>query len=654
MTESSDADAIGSPTSPTSAPTLILDALSNEQQAAVSCDEHPLRILAGPGAGKTRVLTNRIARRVQEGTADARRVLALTFTRRAANELRNRLNKMGIRDLGGVGTFHSTALSQIRQYRADHGKRMPTVLAGRRPILAQLMEDFPDLQLRMATIEIDWLNSQNLTAEEYRNGPGGRRVGEKLASQIASLQNGFVTYKKRRGLLDFDDILIECTSLLKSDKAFRDSQHWLFRHFFVDEYQDLNPVQFNLLRSWVGDRTDLCVVGDPDQAIYGWNGADSSLLSNFCSHFPSATTISLTDNHRSQPQIIQAANAVLGRTSSTTDEQMVTGKPPTTSSFPTERDEAIGIAHYLRGLRLAETRWSSHAVLARTNGQLELIAQVFDQLKIPYRFRGQGGILRRPEVKDLVDQLCATDSDFAALANDLFEELDDGPQKRIAELAVQYAQENFSASGSSFRDWLRTLRPGDFEHSSDGVDLATFHSAKGLEWPNIVIAGLEEGLVPIRANDLEERRLLYVAVSRAQHKLHLTWARTREQRGVKQTREPSPWLALIAASIRNPGEVPQELTSQYLAEARNALELDLEDAVAGRNQRLTSWIDKTARARRIDPSALLPKGLISEVAEQFPTSLSELAEVTGLGETRLRRVGPEILKVIASNEPEAT
>ena len=225
MTESSDADAIGSTASPTGAPKLILDALSNEQQAAVGCDEHPLRILAGPGAGKTRVLTNRIARRVQEGTADARRVLALTFTRRAANELRNRLNKMGIRDLGGVGTFHSTALSQIRQYRADHGKRMPTVLAGRRPILAQLMEDFPDLQLRMATIEIDWLNSQNLTAEEYRNGPGGRRVGEKLASQIASLQNGFVTYKKRRGLLDFDDILIECTSLLKSDKAFRDSQH---------------------------------------------------------------------------------------------------------------------------------------------------------------------------------------------------------------------------------------------------------------------------------------------------------------------------------------------------------------------------------------------------------------------------------------------
>ena len=653
MTESSDAVEFGSTDPRNGVPTLSLDVLSREQQLAVNCDDHPLRILAGPGAGKTRVLTNRIARRVNEGSADARRILALTFTRRAANELRTRLNKMGIRDLGGVGTFHSTALSQIRQYRADHGKRPPTVLASRRPILSELIGDFPNLQLPMATIEIDWLNSQNLTADEYRHRPGVMRVGEKLASQIASLQTTFVAYKKRRGLLDFDDILVECTSLLKSDKAFRDAQHWVFRHFFVDEFQDLNPVQFDLLRSWLGDRTDLCIVGDPDQAIYGWNGADSSLLSDFNDYFPSAKTVSLLDNHRSQPQIIRAANAVLGRTSEETSDEIVVGKPPTTSSFPTETAEAIGIAQYLREVRAPETHWSSHAVLARTNGQLALIAQVFDQLKLPYRFRGQGGILKRPEVKDLVDQLCLSDSNFSALANDLFEELDRGPQKRIAELAVQYARENFNASGSAFRDWLRTLRPGDFEHPIDGVDLATFHSAKGLEWPSVIIAGLEEGFVPIRADDPEERRLLYVAVSRAQQRLHLTWSKSREHGGVTRTREPSPWLSLIAASVRNPAEMSRDLTTQYLAEARRNLDLGIQGDAASRNQRLTSWIDRTARARRIEPSALLPKHLISEVAEQFPTNLSELADITGLGEARLSRVGPEILKVIASDEPKA-
>lgn len=653
MTESNDAVEFGSHASPTGMSALRLDTLSKEQLVAVTCDDHPLRILAGPGAGKTRVLTNRIARRVNEGSADARRILALTFTRRAATELRSRLNKMGIRDLGGVGTFHSTALSQIRQHRADHGKRAPTVLPSRRPILSELISEFPNLQLRMANIEIDWLNSQNLTGDEYGNGPGIRRVGLQLARQIASLQTTFVSYKKRRGLLDFDDILIECTSLLKSDSAFRDAQHWVFRHFFVDEFQDLNPVQFDLLKNWVGDRTDLCVVGDPDQAIYGWNGADSSLLSDFGVYFPSTRTVSLLDNHRSQPQIIQAANAVLGRASNATGLDTAAGDIPTTNSFPDEQAEAIGIAHYLRDIRSPETRWSNHAVLTRTNEQLALIAQTFDKLKLPYRFRAQGGVLKRPEVKDLVDQLCARDSDFSALANDLFEEFDHGPQRRISELAIQYARENYNATGSAFRDWLRTLRPGDFEYPTDGVDLATFHSAKGLEWPSVIIAGLEEGLVPIRADDPEERRLLYVAVSRAQRNLHLTWSRTRERGGVVRNREPSPWLALIAASVQHPQEMSRDLTAQYLAQARSNLDVGPQDDISSRHQRLTTWIDQTARARRVEPSALLPKHLIAEVAERFPTNLPELAEVTGLGQARLSRVGPEILKVIGSGEPKA-
>jgi DNA helicase-2/ATP-dependent DNA helicase PcrA len=556
---------------------------------------------------------------------------------------------MGIRDLGAVGTFHSTALAQIRQHRADQGRRAPTVLAGRRPVLTQLIGDFPKLHLQTAAIEIDWLNSQNLTPDEYRNGPGRLRIGENQANEVAHLQSAFASYKSKRGLLDFDDILVECTNLLKTDKAFRDAQHWVFRHFFVDEFQDLNRVQFDLLTSWIGDRTDLCIVGDPDQAIYGWNGADSSLLYDFCDHFPSATTISLVDNHRSQPQIIRAADAVLERSSRITDEQATLGEPPTTNSFPTEEEEAVGIARYLRDIRLPETRWSSHAVLARTNEQLELIAEVFSRLRLPYRFRSQGGIFKLPEVKDLVDQLCAADSDFSALATDLLDEFDHGPQKRISELALQYAKENFHASGTGFRNWIRTLRPGDLDYQGDGVDLATFHSAKGLEWPSVVVAGLEQGLVPIRSGDLEERRLLYVAVSRAQHKLHLTWAQTRQKGGMAVNREPSPWLALIKASTRHPVAPSGDLTAQYLAEARNHLGPDIHGDVEIRAQRLRKWINQTARARRVEPSALLPNHLILAVAEKSPVNLSELADVTGLGETRLSRVGPEILKIIATD-----
>ena len=649
MTEANTADEFGSVSLNSRTPRPDLEPLNAEQRVAVESNDSPLRILAGPGAGKTRVLTNRIARRVFEGSADARRVLALTFTRRAAHELRSRLIKMGIRDLGAVGTFHSTALAQIRQHRADHGRRAPTVLAGRRPVLTQLIGDFPKLHLQTAAIEIDWLNSQNLTPDEYRNGPGRLRIGENQANEVAHLQSAFASYKSKRGLLDFDDILVECTNLLKTDKAFRDAQHWVFRHFFVDEFQDLNRVQFDLLTSWIGDRTDLCIVGDPDQAIYGWNGADSSLLYDFCDHFPSATTISLVDNHRSQPQIIRAADAVLERSSRITDEQATLGEPPTTNSFPTEEEEAVGIARYLRDIRLPETRWSSHAVLARTNEQLELIAEVFSRLRLPYRFRSQGGIFKLPEVKDLVDQLCAADSDFSALATDLLDEFDHGPQKRISELALQYAKENFHASGTGFRNWIRTLRPGDLDYQGDGVDLATFHSAKGLEWPSVVVAGLEQGLVPIRSGDLEERRLLYVAVSRAQHKLHLTWAQTRQKGGMAVNREPSPWLALIKASTRHPVAPSGDLTAQYLAEARNHLGPDIHGDVEIRAQRLREWINQTARARRVEPSALLPNHLILAVAEKSPVNLSELADVTGLGETRLSRVGPEILKIIATD-----
>ncbi len=638
-----------STTSTSDLPHAQFEHLSDEQTAAVESIETPLRILAGPGAGKTRVLTHLIARRISDGSADARRVVALTFTRRAAHELRSRLNKMGIRDLGAVGTFHAVALAQIRQYRLDRGKRPPTVLAGRRAVLTQLVRDFPQLKLNTVVTEIDWLNSQNLTSDEYRHGPGIRRVGREWAQQLADLQNSFAAYKRKRRLLDFDDILVECTGLLRTDKAFRDAQHWVFRHFFIDEFQDLNQVQFDLLKTWLGDRQDLCVVGDPDQAIYGWNGADSSLLTDFSNHFPSAKTVALTHNHRSQPRIIDAAKAVLNENLSSDDDRSPEGEFPTQSSFKNEKEEAIGIARYLRELRSPETRWSNHAVLARTNDQLQLIADTFTELQVPFRFRSQGGIFRLPEVKDLIDQLCAAGSDFPTLAADLFEDFDQGVQKRVVELAVQYGKENFNASGEGFRDWLKTLRPGDLDSHGDGVDLATFHAAKGLEWPSVVIAGLERGLVPIRADDPEERRLLYVAISRAQRRLHLTWAKSRRIGQSPENREPSPWLALIVTSDQQPSAPSREVSVTYLAKARQELAANLDGATDLRDRRLRNWIESTARARRIQPSALLPDYLISEVAEKFPTTLSELALVTGLGENRLNRVGPEILDVIAGN-----
>jgi DNA helicase-2/ATP-dependent DNA helicase PcrA len=635
-------------------PALRLDQLDAEQREAVQTDAAPLCILAGPGSGKTRVLTHRIARRVEDGSADPRRVLALTFTRRAATELRTRLERLGIRDVGAVGTFHAVALAQLRQHRADTGRRPPTVLGQRRPVLEELLGG-RGIPIGLAAREIDWACAQALTPDEYRNGPGRRRVGDGAAVAVAELQRSYEQYKQRRGLLDFDDLLDECTRLLRTDTSFREAQHWLFRHVFVDEFQDLNRTQFDLLAAWVGDRVDLCVVGDPDQAIYGWNGADASYLTEFRNAFPTAEVVRLGRNHRSTLPIIRAAEAALGRVPPAgpddprdTDDTVGVplGPAPTVTEYPDADAEAVGIARHLRHARQPGTAWSNHAVLTRTNEQLNVIARALDELDVPYRIRGRGGVLRMPEVAEVVDQLVAAGPLIAAAAEDLVAELDGGPAARVALLAQQYATEDPRPDGPGFRNWLRTVRPGDLEGSDDAVDLVTFHAAKGLEWPHVVVAGLEDGFVPIRPDDPEEQRLLYVALSRAEITLHLTWARVRVIGGRRLDRVPSPWLDAIAAANVEPPPPPPERVGTMLLAARRAVHTARPAAEEERAARLRDWRDRTARARRISAQALLDDASITRVAAAAPTTLDALAQVVGTRPERLRHIGDEILAVV--------
>ena len=353
-----------------------------------------------------------------------------------------------------------------------------------------------------------------------------------MARAVSDLHRDYEQHKRRRGVLDFDDLLLECTRLLRTEPSFRDAQRWLFRHVFVDEFQDLNQTQFNLLQAWVGDRRDLCVVGDADQAIYAWNGADASFLTDFATNYPSTTVVSLETNHRSSAAIVRASDAVLGRAPRTTGRG-AEGSPPTITRFESAHEEAVGIARLVRQRRPPGARWRRSAVLTRTNEQLSLISQVFTQLEIPHRLRGQAGMLRIPEVAAVVDQLVDAGPDIATIANDLVEELDDGPARTVAEMANQFVDEDPTAHGSAFRQWLRTFRPNDLDGMYDAVDLVTFHAAKGLEWPHVVVAGLEDGFVPIGDQDEEERRLLFVAVSRAEEQLDLTWAGHRDVGGLR-------------------------------------------------------------------------------------------------------------------------
>jgi len=634
--------------------------LDEQQQIAVDIDAAPLRIIAGPGSGKTRVLTQRIVRRIAAEELDPRRVLALTFTRRAAGEIRSRLHRAGIRDVGAVGTFHAVALAQLRQHRLDQGGRPPNVLSSKRPLLEELASNerhlLGEVPISLATNEIDWATSQALTPDEYASGEGRRRVGIETAEHIANLLAKYHSAKRRRGVFDFDDLLLECTHLLNNDASFREAQQWLFRHVFVDEFQDLNRTQFRLLQAWVGDRSDLCVVGDPDQAIYGWNGADSSYLTSFEETWPTATTVSLLFNHRSAPGIVAAADAVLGRPPTDVTSE-ATFSSPTVTRYDTEEAEAIGIARHIRWARQPGQRWADWAVLARTNGQLARLSSAMAHVDVPFRIRGRGAMLRQPEVAALVDQLVEAGGDIASVARDLEEEhgVDPGIHSfpssppataHLIRIALEYIAEDSNPNGASFRSWLRTIRPGDLDPDTDSVDLVTFHAAKGLEWPHVVIAGVEEGYIPIRDHDPEEQRLFYVAVSRAEQTLHLTWASSRERGGKPVERTPSRWLDLIQAASVQPSPPPVDRVLDLIVETRRSTAPGLNIHDGEVLSRLTEWRDNTARASGVTPAALLRDRDLVALAEAMPRSLQDLASVTGHSEHRLARTSDTILALI--------
>src|SRR3954469_14083076 len=277
--------------------------LNPEQRRAVVTEASPLCILAGAGSGKTRVLTRRIAHRIAVGSAEPDRVLALTFTRKAAGELGSRLRTLGVRDRVAAGTFHAVAYAQLRRRWADRGESEPALLDRKARLLAPLIRN-RDVQAADVASEIEWAKARmvNPSAYEHEARSAGREPPMALA-EVAEVYRRYEVEKNRRGLVDFDDLLFRTARAIEEDADFAAAQRWRFRHLFVDEFQDVNPVQFRLLMAWLGDRLDLCVVGDPNQAIYAWNGADASYLTNFRRHFPTAEVVRLDDNYRSSPEI---------------------------------------------------------------------------------------------------------------------------------------------------------------------------------------------------------------------------------------------------------------------------------------------------------------------------------------------------------------
>jgi len=600
----------------------LLRGLTDAQRLAVTTDEAPLCVLAGAGSGKTTVLTRRVARRVLDGTADPRHILVATFTRKAAAELRSRIAGLGVEGDIWAGTLHAAAYRQLRRYWADRQMRAPSIIDDPTRLIRKVLTELPGrnapedpavisavpctaptgglmgaVAVAAVAAEIHWAQARLASPDDYaRAARQAARSVPMSASTIAEVYGRYREEKRRRGVLDLDDLLEECTRLLENDRDFAAAQRWQVRHLFVDEFQDLNPAQWRLLEAWLGERVDLFVVGDPRQAVYGWNGSDPTLINRLPELIPGTSVIRLDQNHRSSPQIVAAARAALGEDTGEQHPDLedavddsLDGPAPRLEGFDDDEVEATAVSRWLRLAHRPGTSWSSLAVLARTNARLEPIAAALRRAGIPHRvaspaaqaddprrqaFREALTVLRgmpaaRPLRGALADITSSSESRVIGSEgsqgvgdqDDCVEDnaSDTATSLEIARLADEFSNEEPEGTVGEFLAWVAATDAwagtGERSLARDGrVELATFHKAKGLEWRAVAVVGLEDGIVPIAyaasADAMaEERRLLYVALTRAKEQLWCSWAGTRHDGDRTWACERSPFLEAVEAVV---------------------------------------------------------------------------------------------------------
>jgi DNA helicase-2/ATP-dependent DNA helicase PcrA len=630
----------------------LLEGLTDQQRDAVTTAANPLCIIAGAGSGKTRVLTRRIAWHATEGSIDPRRVLALTFTRRAAAELRSRTRRLGLREEVAAGTFHAAALATLRRFWDHTGRTHPALVERRASFLAKTHPRLDRSTIADLDAEIGWARARLINPEDYGEAAAeAKRRPPRSADFVAKAYTAYQAQKHERRMIDFDDVLALCHATMRREKSFADAQRWRHRHLFVDEFQDVNPLQFALLQSMLGPESTLVVVGDPDQAIYGWNGAEPDFINHIDEHLPGAAVVHLRTNFRSTPEILATAGRVLGKEPQ--PAARFRGDPPTLTACGLD-DEATSVALAVRARHKPGAPWRHQAVLARTNAQLPLLRKALEAAGIPARSRGEGALLRRPEIVDLLDRWPKKGGLSAALAD---EHTADAPtldpeRAAMVDAFLDLARGHLVLEpDASVEEFVTALRHDDrIGTAGDAVELATFHSAKGLEWPIVHIVGLEDGLVPIafartRAARDEEQRLLYVAVTRAERELHATWCTERTVGEKVLGRPPSPWLeAFVDPGSNEPPESP------HLDELRACLgdetpDIDLTDLVTPVVESLEAWRAAAAHAARVSPTAVLSDDAIRHIAETRPESIDELAELPGVGPGKARRFGARLLEI---------
>jgi DNA helicase II / ATP-dependent DNA helicase PcrA len=600
--------------------------LNAEQRRAVEAVRGPVCILAGAGSGKTTTITRRVAQQVTTGAFAAQQIMAVTFTEKAAGELKERLAALGVHGVR-ASTFHAAALRQLRHFAPDTvGRILPTKALLLRQIANTLPAPFKFRPAGDLATEIEWAKNRRLPPERYDD--------REPPIPLDLMQRVYREYERRKatdGLTDFEDLLELAVRLFEERAEVRETFRAQYRAFTVDEYQDVNLLQQSLLDLWLGDRDDLCVVGDDYQAIYSFTGAGPEHLLAMPARFPDALCVRLEENYRSTPQVLALANRLvpnLGGAEKTLRAVRPDGPEPVVQPFASPEDEGRAIVDEIRRL---DCPLEEVAILARTNARLADFEELLHDAGIP--FQG-ASLLEREAARRLVRRLARSDAPAAEAVRAavleagwlerLPDKLGDRELTRQTDLGrlVQLAS-SFDGDAAAFVAWLRDrFAPGG--DGAHGVNLLTLHRAKGLEFEVVFIPRLQEKELPSKqartdAELAEERRLLYVGMTRAKRVLWLTWSGKRS----RFVQEIDPGLARDASPAREAREWTPDA------------------------QRLREWRLERARADGVPPYVVFHDSVLHQIAAQRPSSLGELAQISGVGPAKLERYGEDVLAALA-------
>jgi ATP-dependent DNA helicase UvrD/PcrA len=687
----------------------VLAALDPEQRAAASALSGPVCVLAGAGTGKTRAITHRIAYGVHAGVYRPQSVLAVTFTARAAGEMRGRLRELGV---GGVQarTFHAAALRQLRYFWPRVvGGTLPRITDRKVPLLAEAAGRLRlapgPTGLRDLAAEVEWSKVTRTSPEDYAAAAArhGRTPPADLdAPTMGRLFAGYEEAKRAAGLIDFEDVLLLTVAALEERPDVAEEVRSAYRHFVVDEYQDVNPLQQRLLELWLGGGDNLCVVGDASQTIYSFTGASSSYLLDFTRRWPQATVVRLVRDYRSTPQIVDLANKVLAGARGVGAQarlelvaQRGPGPDPAVTGYPDEPSEAAGVAQVVRGLVDGGLPPSEIAVLYRINAQSETFEEALTEAGVPYVLRGGERFFERPEVKQAVMLLRGAARAGEGSGDRLADEVRDvlvstgwdptrppaGGAARerwqsltaLVDLAAAFTSAHPDPSLTALVVELDERAAAQHAPTVEGVTLASLHAAKGLEWDAVFLVGLTDGMVPIVHAQTaeaveEERRLLYVGITRAREHLLLSWAWARNPGGPRN-RTPSRFLDGIRPGDKNPGPPRAARTSRAgrgrLSQVCRSCGVALfEPAQRKRGrcadcppaydeelyERLKAWRLERSREDSVPAFVVFTDATLEAIAVERPASRVEMARISGVGAAKLDRYAEPVLALVAGGE----